>query len=497
MAGGRVIEYSRNPSEQRRGGIPKCMKPGPDGALSLRDQARRIVLSVSDPREAWSQLKDWASKQSDPSLAMHPALFQVLRHSKDLRFAAIASEVAREAGRMQTSMPAPARENLIKMLTEACSAQGLVLNRYSFTVLSPDGRAFGLPASRSGPLPALTLQPSSIGSVEPGSTGAFSVSPSSDLSQFVMAREAILRVSDRLHDSLTTLDRATLMPDNREMPPSPKDIFTESPFLALSKPFEKPRDPWARPEAAPQESRKETGSVAISKDFAHPPKQPAASQPWIKEEKKPQAAKSRIPTPPVVVQPSQPRTAHSPQPPEFPRAAVLPKPNPAPAIRPPAQWLHESLPTFTQKTPKPEKAEKEKKLPVQQKRRKTIPVAKGKKAETPKAMKAGTGHDLVRALAERLKSHASGGHATAKSHPHHPGHPVPVKGHVHEKRAKSEKRAEARLEKKTKKLTVRKRERKKEKLREKSKKIKKSRKEKSKLRELLKKKRKKNKYRRS
>ena len=71
LAGPTLVQAGRS-----GGGFPKCMKPGPDGALSLRDQARAIACSASDPANAWKKLCEWASAQPDSKAAMHPALFQ-------------------------------------------------------------------------------------------------------------------------------------------------------------------------------------------------------------------------------------------------------------------------------------------------------------------------------------------------------------------------------------------------------------------------------------
>ena len=108
--------------DQPRGGFPKCMKPGPDGALSLRDQARIIACSCSDPATAWRKLCDWASAQTDPKAAMHPVLFQMVdKHGADPRFSAVAEEVASAASAARASMPERAAENLAAMLGKACA----------------------------------------------------------------------------------------------------------------------------------------------------------------------------------------------------------------------------------------------------------------------------------------------------------------------------------------------------------------------------------------
>jgi hypothetical protein len=169
------------------GGFPKCMKPGPDGALSLRDQARAIACSASDPANAWKKLCEWASAQPDPKAAMHPALFQMVdKHGADARFAYVAAEVTNAAAAARASMPEKAAENLATMLGNCVASTGHMQ-----------------PAASS-------FQPSfTTAAVSHETHPQASPQPQWDTSHFMIVREMSFRANDYADSGITHLPPAS------------------------------------------------------------------------------------------------------------------------------------------------------------------------------------------------------------------------------------------------------------------------------------------------
>jgi hypothetical protein len=217
MAGQRQTDFTpRNiAAPEKHGGLPRCMKPGSDGALSLRDQARQISLSTSNPATAWQMLLSWASQQPDRNEAMHPVLFQMLRHADKPGFAAIAPQVVHEASRC--SMHAEARENLARMLGNACTAHGLVFNPASFSLTAHAAQSPGQPATLSHPLSHAGNAPAQPVQAQSQDSGFFTI-----------LLDALSKMKEQVRD-LTTLERATLMEGNDLR----RDVATEQMQAAL------------------------------------------------------------------------------------------------------------------------------------------------------------------------------------------------------------------------------------------------------------------------
>ena len=201
MAGQRQTDFTPRSiaAPEKHGGLPRCMKPGPDGQ-SPKEQVKEILLSIKDPATAWRMLLDWVSQQPDRNEAMHPVLFQMLRYADKPGFAAIAPQVVHEASRC--SMHGEARENLARMLGDACTAHGLVFNPVSFSLTAPATQAPGQQAALSHPLSHAGNAPAQPVQAQPQDSGFFT-----------LILDALSKMKEQVRD-LTTLERATLMEGN-------------------------------------------------------------------------------------------------------------------------------------------------------------------------------------------------------------------------------------------------------------------------------------------
>jgi len=470
----RTLQATReNPA--RMAGMANRMKSiSEDTRGAMRELARSCrtpaeFLRMSDALTKMIERSGF-SASCDPRKARE---FQLLAVFKDQLSSRQLSE-SLDRFRGIEGLPQEAKDNMLQLATEISASRGFGFVAPSLTLINPSRDSIrNMPLTNKGPELALAFQPaysapSSQLSMQSGSSASFSTSPSSDLTHFVMAREAIFRISEDIHRGLTSLERAALMMDRKDEPMVVKETITAPHPLSISKAFERPEESKVSVESLPlsnnAQATSEASPIQVAQPFEFkpgsvnlPPKSddnddfPPSPSPMHKK-----------------LKPSQPRikTIHL----QLPKIKLIQ--NPETCVQP----VHKAkqVRKMAQEKQKSEKTT-------------TLPINEAKKPKQKiRAMKASKGHELVRVLAHKLRSHWQDerGHPVAS-------HSAPA-AKVQKAPARQEKRTEEhKITKKksgSKKAAKRRRER--GKFREKRKK------QKMAVRELLKK-RKKNKSRRS
>ncbi|MBU0590894.1 hypothetical protein KKF81_05915 [Candidatus Micrarchaeota archaeon] len=158
----------------------------------LWNNAKSVIKSEKTPHEAWSALRAWSIKQSDPT-AKQVAVFEFLNHySGSPEAAHLFPEVLRSASEFSPSLPENEKKLLIH-LTENASltskwAHSPIVNLPSAS----------LPLSNNRPSPVLSFEPSRVSDKPPLGTSA-RLMPSADIRQTINLRDNPLHVNNQLY----------------------------------------------------------------------------------------------------------------------------------------------------------------------------------------------------------------------------------------------------------------------------------------------------------